>query len=90
MEKPSRNADDSIGVTEFKSRCLSLVEDVASGRRSRLVLTRRGKAVAMIVPAKPKKKSPFDPWGALKGTVTIPDGVDLTEPLDEVWNAERE
>jgi hypothetical protein len=31
-----------------------------------------------------------DLWGAMRGTVTIAPGVDLTEPTGEVWEAERD
>jgi len=30
-----------------------------------------------------------DPYGWLKGTVTIPDGVDITKPMDVEWKAEK-
>ena len=29
-----------------------------------------------------------DLWGALKGTVHVPTGTDLTAPLGEAWGAE--
>jgi len=29
-------------------------------------------------------------WGSLAGTVHVPDGVDLTEPMNEIWDAERQ
>jgi antitoxin (DNA-binding transcriptional repressor) of toxin-antitoxin stability system len=90
MDQVSRKSESSIGVTAFKARCLSIVEDVASGRKSRVVLTKRGKAVAIIVPAKPKKKGSRDPWGGLRGSGFIPEGVDITEPTGEVWSAEIE
>jgi plasmid stability protein len=33
------------------------------------------------------KTAPPELWGALKGSVHIPPGTDLTAPLDEVWEA---
>jgi hypothetical protein len=32
---------------------------------------------------------PDDLWGAMRGTVVIPDGSDITEPTGEVWEAEQ-
>jgi plasmid stability protein len=37
-------------------------------------------------PAGPPRPLP-ELWGALKGSVHIPPGTDLTAPLDEVWEA---
>jgi hypothetical protein len=36
-----------------------------------------------------KEKKPYrhPAWGALKGMITIPPGVDLTEPTLENWKA---
>ena len=34
-------------------------------------------------------KAPRELWGALKGTVRIPPGGDITAPLDEDWDAAR-
>jgi hypothetical protein len=30
----------------------------------------------------------LDLWGAMRGTVTVAPGVDLTEPTGEIWDAE--
>jgi len=40
----------SIGVTAFKARCLALIEAVAQGKTRRVVLTKRNRAIAAIVP----------------------------------------
>jgi hypothetical protein len=37
-------------------------------------------------PSAPQASHP-DLWGAMKGTVHIPPGTDLTAPLDEAWKA---
>lgn len=74
----------TVGVTEFKAKCLGLVDDVAKGRLARVVLTKRGKPVAEIgrPPAKkrPAGKSTF---GALKHMMKIDPSVDLTAPTGE-------
>ena len=32
-------------------------------------------------------QSPMELWGALRGSVFVPAGMDLTAPLDETWEA---
>lgn len=45
----------NIPATEFKARCLELMDRVAEGRET-YVVTKRGKPVAKLVPADPVKK----------------------------------
>lgn len=78
-------AETAIGVTAFKARCLALIEDVAQGKTGRVVLMKHNRPVAAIVPI---DHAPVDPWGALRGTVTIPPGTDLTEATGEAWEAD--
>lgn len=40
--------------------------------------------------ASPTPKRVPDPFGAMRGSVVIAPGVDLTEPTGEEWEAERE
>jgi antitoxin (DNA-binding transcriptional repressor) of toxin-antitoxin stability system len=79
----------SIGVTAFKSQCLGLIDEVAKGKTDRIVLLKRNRPVAAIVPIPKSADEEFDLWGAMRGTVTFTTGVDLTEPTGEVWDAEQ-
>ena len=45
MSKPR---EKTVGVTEFKAKCLGLVNEIAKGRTKRVVLTKRGKPVAEL------------------------------------------
>ncbi|MBM3538613.1 MAG: type II toxin-antitoxin system Phd/YefM family antitoxin [Alphaproteobacteria bacterium] len=90
MNDPLEKAVAEIGVTAFKGRCLELIDDVAKGRKKRVLLTKRGRAVAALVPLEDKTARKRDPWGGLRGTVTIPAGLDLTRPVGEAWSAEVE
>jgi antitoxin (DNA-binding transcriptional repressor) of toxin-antitoxin stability system len=69
-----------INVTDFKARCLALFKELEARRYDRLVVTRRGKPIAQLTPA--VNEVP-DPYGCMKGSVIIPSGVDLTEPVLE-------
>lgn len=81
------DAQTSIGVTAFKSRSLELIEEVASGKLERVILTKRGRPVAAIVPLGDERP---DLWGALAEVMEPVAGVDLTEPTGERWAAEDE
>jgi antitoxin (DNA-binding transcriptional repressor) of toxin-antitoxin stability system len=77
-----------ISATEFKAKCLRLFKDLEAHRYRKVVITRRGRPIAELT--EPKREVP-DLWGALKGRVTVPPGVDLTEPvLKEVPEAAQD
>jgi len=75
----------TIAVTEFKSRCLSVIDNVAQGRTGPVILTRRNRPVAAIVPI---DNDLPDLWGAMEGSVTLAPGTDLTQGTGEPWDAE--
>ena len=81
----ARSLEKHVGVTEFKSKCLALIDEVARGKTRRLVLTKRNKPVAVVTRAEADIP---DLFGAMRGTVKFVPGVDLTEPTGEIWNAE--
>jgi prevent-host-death family protein len=89
MDVPGEEGVETIAVSEFKPRSLELIERVASGRVGRLVLTKRGRAVAAVVPVQEEQHEPAELWGALRGLMEPVDGVDLTAPTGEDWAAER-
>lgn len=78
-----------ISATEFKATCLDLMDQVNSGAITRLEVTKRGKVVAVMTKP-PATAAREDPFGAMRGTVIIPEGMDLTAPVfDEEWDAEK-
>ena len=81
----------TIGVTEFKARCLEILTRLSDHRLRHVVITRRGKPVAEMTPPKGPEGKSDSVVGMLKGKLIIPEGVDLTEPtgsLDD-WNASK-
>ena len=68
-----------IGAGQFKARCLALLDEVASTGKS-IVVTKRGKPVARVVPITRLKP------GSLKGTVRF-EG-DIISPIGVKWDAE--
>ena len=78
-------AEARVGVTDFKARCLALIDAVASGKLDRVVLTKHDKPIANVTAVSSELP---ELWGALEATVHIPPDVDLTEPTGEAWDAE--
>ena len=75
-----------IQISKFKATCLAVLDRVAQTRQPVLV-TRRGKPVARIVPPGP---SPAGSWlGSMRGSVTIHGDIvgPASEPYD--WEALR-
>jgi len=83
----ARIREKTIAVSAFKPRSLEIIDEVATRKTARVVLTRRGKPVAALVPVETK---PYDPWGAMRGMVRVMPGVDLTAPTGEVWDADQD
>ena len=79
-----------ITATEFKAKCLDILDQVQSRKLSRVTVTKRGKPVAVVT--QPEPEEAFDPYsifGCMKGTVTAPPDFDWTAPVfDGVMDAE--
>jgi prevent-host-death family protein len=71
-----------IGAGEFKARCLELMNEVHD-RHVSLVITKRGRPVAQLVPVEPRPKLGF---GCMRGTVRIVG--DIVASTGERWDAE--
>lgn len=56
-----------VAAAEFKANCLRLMDEVAQQRRP-IVITKRGKPVAKLVPVEPE---PIDLFGRMAGTIKI-------------------
>lgn len=67
----------TVSVTEFKAKCLKLFDDLEGRKVARIVVTRHGKPVAELTPP-PTDLAPL--FGAHRGSVTILQDVDLTQP----------
>jgi len=71
----------SISVSEFKAKCLGLIEQVHKTREP-LRITRHGQPVAEVIPAGPDRKRKF--LGDMLGTVEfLGDVVSPVIDLDE-------
>lgn len=72
----------TITASEFKAKCLSLMEHVRKTGES-ISITKRGEEVARLDPPTPKQK----PWEALRGSVRVLG--DIVSPIlrDEDFDA---
>ncbi len=72
-----------IQAGKFKARCLKLMDKVQKTRR-RIIITKRNKPVAQLVPIEEDSEKFF---GRMKGTIKVVG--DIISPIDEVWDASR-
>ena len=80
---------ETVSASEFKAKCLDLLYQVNDGRIGRLVVTKRGKPVAVVTAPPVTEEAVRRFLAGMRGSVIIPEGVDLTEPaLDEPMDAE--
>jgi prevent-host-death family protein len=70
-----------IAAGQFKAKCLGLLDEVQR-QRSEIVITKRGKPVAKLVPV----DNPASFIGSMKGTMEIIG--DIVPPIDVRWNAD--
>jgi prevent-host-death family protein len=70
-----------VEASEFKAKCLALLDEVERTGNS-LVITKKGKPVAEVVPHKPPKRNFI---GLLKGRGEILG--DIISPIEVEWEA---
>lgn len=81
--------DTTISASQFKARCLDLFDQLSARKLDSVTVTKRGRPVAVVRPPEHAEKL-VAIHGFLRGSVTIPPGLDPTRPaLDEPLNAER-
>lgn len=74
----------SVAVSEFKARCLALLEDVARTGET-LLVTKRGKPLARVTPGSTINAA--SPQDTLRGTVEIVGDVIAPVAPMSAWNA---
>lgn len=71
----------TIKASEFKAKCLKLMDEVAA-KGHEVVITKNGRPVSRLVPYREKPKSLF---GIDRGRIEILG--DIIEPIDVEWEA---
>ena len=72
----------TMSATEFRARCYRLSDEVAETGRE-IVITKRGKPVARLVPVRRWRGAPF---GLYRDQIRIHG--DIGAPIDVEWDAE--
>lgn len=72
-----------MSAAEFKARCLEVLDRVAEDQQP-VVVTKRGRPVAQVVPIlrKPKRL-----YGAMRGEIDVLG--DIVGPVDDGWEVAR-
>jgi prevent-host-death family protein len=73
----------TVTATEFKARCLALIDEIAESGET-IVVTRRGKPVAQLAP--PVRKPWTNPAGSLAGDIEIVGDI-VNFDTSQRWNA---
>lgn len=77
--------EETISVTDFKARCLDLLKRLGRRQLDKVTVTRHGEVVAVITPPDRERESAIRALhGSMRGSVIIPEGVDLTEPVLDI------
>jgi antitoxin (DNA-binding transcriptional repressor) of toxin-antitoxin stability system len=81
------DAERTVSASEFKAKCLGLLDQLAARKLTRLLITKRGRVVAVMIP--PEEADFAELYGFMRGSVVAPQGFDFTAPvLDEPLSAE--
>jgi prevent-host-death family protein len=75
-----------VSATEFKAKCLSLLDEVEQGN-GRITVTRRGRPVAVLGPVQKKAwKSPADSWAGRARIIGDIVNIDMSD----LWEVTKE
>ena len=75
-----------VSATEFKAKCLALLDEVAEGSAA-ITITKRGRPVARLGPV--RKKAWKSPEGLLAGKIEIVGDI-VNYDMSELWEVLRE
>jgi prevent-host-death family protein len=82
-------ATETISASEFKAKCLNILDRLAGHELDRVLITKRGKPVAILVPPDQPANAVHELYGFLRGSVSVAADVDLTAPvLDEPFTGD--
>ena len=81
--KPTTHQARTVTASEFKARCLQLMDEVNDSGEE-IVITKRGRPVSRLVPY---RERPATLFGLFAGEMKILG--DIIEPIDVEWEANR-
>lgn len=79
---------ETYGAADFKTNCLAILDRLARRDLDQVTITKRGRTVAVLTPPPSAAEAVETLHGFMRGSVTVPEGVDLLAPiLDEPLTA---
>jgi prevent-host-death family protein len=82
LETIMHHTTNEISATEFKATCLKVMDEVHN-KHIDIVITKRGKPIAMIVPVPERETTAL--FGCMANMATIQG--DIVAPILEEWEA---
>jgi prevent-host-death family protein len=80
---------ETISASEFKAKCLDILNRLNARNLTRVTITKHGRPVAILTPPDDPTQSLRQLYGFMEGSVVGLEDYDLTEPiLDESFSAE--
>ena len=77
----------TVSATEFKAKCLALMDDMRAGQLQRVHITKRGKPFLTMAPSTGSRPSDHI-FKVYRGSATIPRELDLTAPVIDAASIE--
>jgi prevent-host-death family protein len=74
----------TVSASDFKAKCLKILDRIHSRELERVVVTKRGVPVAVLVPPPVDALEVERLHGFLRGSVVVPPGLDLTAPIADL------
>jgi prevent-host-death family protein len=71
----------TISASDFKARCLEILDRLADRTLERVTITKRGRVVGVLLPPDTEADAVRQLHGFLRGSVQVPPDLDLTEPI---------
>lgn len=73
----------TLTATEFKAKCLAILDRLAAHDLAQVSVTKRGRVVAVLKPPPRSEEAAERLFGFMKGSVQLHPDIDLTEPVFE-------
>ncbi len=84
------DAPQVVSATEFKAKCLDILDRLGESGRDRIFITKRGRVVGVLTPPERTATAVQHIHGFMRGSVVLPTDFDLTAPVvDETFVAEE-
>jgi prevent-host-death family protein len=79
----------TLSASDFKARCLEVLDRLADHTLQRVTITKRGRVVGVLLPPDNDADAVRELHGFMRGSVVVPPGIDLSEPVsNETFAAE--